>query len=282
MGFDHVWLGPGIIGSLERPGADSLVAMAALALKTKKTRIGVIPFLPALWHPVLLAHQVATLDAISRGRIILGIGVAPLAEHIKRAFDTCDVPYNQKAGRLSECIEILRRLWTQETVTFRGKYYQFDQTGILPKPAQGHGVPLWIAAGNNDNALRRAARLGDGWFSSAALDVFIECRRKIDLFGERLRPENKSVPAALYAAFNLNSDGDAAKEEGWEFMERFFRQPRSKQQHLAFFGTPRECADILRKYKDAGVKMIVARLASDDLTRQMELFTGELDPLLSS
>ncbi|MFB3108246.1 MAG: hypothetical protein ACE1ZE_02625, partial [Candidatus Binatia bacterium] len=86
----------------------------------------------------------------------------------------------------------------------------------------------------------------------------------------------------LYATFNLNSDGNAAREEGWTWMENFFRQPRARLHHFTMFGTPDECAQILRAYVDTGLTAIVARLASTDLREQMRLFLDELKPRLAA
>ncbi len=281
MGFDHVWLGDSVT-LLDKARGDCLTTMAALAVKTKRVRIGTMPFLPALRNPVLLAHALATLDVISKGRLILGVSVAPMAEYIERQFIACGVPFHEKAGRLSESIKVMRRLWTEKTFAFEGKYYQFKEVGILPHPVEPT-IPIWIAADNHENAFKRVARLGDGWITTAAtLDKFITCRKKIDAYAQEYGRAGKVSPSALYATFNLNTNGNTAREEGWTWMENFFRQPRARLRHFTIFGTPEECAQILRGYVDAGLTAIVARLASPDLRGQMQLFLNELKPRLAA
>lgn len=278
-GFDHVWLGDSVT-ILNKARGDCLTTMAALAVKTSRVIIGTVPFLPALRNPVLLAHSLATLDAISGGRIILGVSVAPMHEYIERQFIACGVPFHQKAGRLSESIMIMRRLWTEKSFAFEGKYHQFKEIGILPKPVQKPTIPIWIAADDHENAFKRVARFGDGWFTTApTLREFIAGRRKIDAYAQEFDRAGQVTPSALYATFNLNGNGDAAREEGWKWMEAFFRQPRAKLgHHFTLFGTPEECAGMLKGYVDAGLTAIVARLASPDRMGQVQLLLKELKP----
>ncbi len=283
MGFDHLWVGDSPrLSLLDRAHADCLTIMAALAAKTRKVRIGTVPLVPALRNPVILAHALATLDVIAEGRIIVGVSVGPQYKFTQREFEACGVPFHQRAGRLSESIRVMRRLWTEETFTFDGRYYRFEEIGIEPKPIQ-RPIPIWIAAGDNENALKRVARLGDGWFTVAhTLDQFVARRQKIDHYAAEYGRMGKAIPSTLFATFHLHANGEKAREEGWSLAERYYRQPRSNLGHLcAFFGSPEECAQKLQGYLDAGLTAIVARLVSQDATAQMRLLTEELKPRLS-
>ena len=131
--------------SLEKARGDCLTTMAALSARTDKIRIGAVPMLPALRNPVLLAHALATLDVISKGRITLGVSVRPFRDYIQRQFAACGVPPQEKAGRLSESIEIMRRLWSETTVNYDGRYYKLSDVGILPHPAQKPGIPSGLS-----------------------------------------------------------------------------------------------------------------------------------------
>ena len=113
-GFDHIWLGDSVT-ILNRARGDCLTTMAALACKTRRIRLGAVPFLGALRNPVLLAHTLATVDVISQGRVTLAVSVGPTRDYIQRQFEACGVPAGEKAGRLSETIELMRRLWTEES-----------------------------------------------------------------------------------------------------------------------------------------------------------------------
>jgi alkanesulfonate monooxygenase SsuD/methylene tetrahydromethanopterin reductase-like flavin-dependent oxidoreductase (luciferase family) len=282
LGFDHIWLGDSVT-VLDKARGDCLTTMAALAARTDKIRIGAVPMLPALRNPVLLAHALATLDVISKGRIILGVSVGPVRDYIQRQFAACGVPPQEKAGRLSESIEIMRRLWSETTVSYDGHYYKLSDVGILPHPAQKPGIPIWIAADRHENGFKRVGRLGDGWVTLApTLERFAAARRKIDQYAREHGRAGKCRPTALFAAFNIQTDGERATDEGWHWMERFFEQPKEKLSHFfTIFGTPEECARLLKGYAAAGLTAIIARIASDDTPSQARLLLNEIKPQLS-
>ena len=282
LGFDHIWLGDSVT-VLDKARGDCLTTMAALAARTSKIRIGAVPMLPALRNPVLLAHALATLDVISKGRIILGVSVGPVRDYIRRQFAACGVPPEEKAGRLSESIEMMRRLWSETTVNYDGRYYKLRDVGILPHPAQKPGIPIWIAADRNENGFKRVGRLGDGWVTLApTLERFAAARHKIDQYAREHGRVGKCRPSALFVAFNIQTDGDRARDEGWQWMERFFQQPKERLGHFfAIFGTPQECVSLLKGYADAGLTAIIARIASDDVLAQARLLLNEIKPQLA-
>lgn len=283
QGFDHLWVGDSPrLSLLDRAHADCLTLMAALAAKTNKVRIGTVPLIMALRNPVLLAHALATLDVISEGRLIVGVSVAHQYQYADREFEACGVPFYQRAGRLNESIEVIRRLWKEESFAFQGQYYRFEEIGIQPKPVRS-SIPIWIAAGDNEKALRRVARLGDGWFTVAhTLEQFVARRQKLDVYTREYGRKDKVGPSALFATFHLHANGDIADEEGWGWAERYFHQPRSKLRHLCvFFGTPKECARKLQGYVNAGLTAVVARTIAPDRMGQMRLLLEELKPRLT-
>ena len=282
-GFDHLWVGDSPrISLLDRAHADCLTVMAALAAKTSKIRIGTVPLIAALRNPVLLAHSLATLDVISSGRVLFGVSVAPQYKHAEREFEACGVPFKQRAGRLNESIQVMRRLWTEESFSFDGNYYRFPEIGIQPKPVQ-RPIPIFIAAGDNENALKRVARLGDGWFTVAqTLEKYAARRKKIEGFAREAGRKVKDIPSALFATFHLQEDAEKAEQEGWVLAESYYRQPRSALYHLSpFFGTPEECARRLQGYIDAGLTSVVARFVSPDVAGQTRLLLNEVKPRLA-
>jgi alkanesulfonate monooxygenase SsuD/methylene tetrahydromethanopterin reductase-like flavin-dependent oxidoreductase (luciferase family) len=283
LGLDHIWIGDSVT-VLEKARGDCLTLMAALAMKTERIKVGTVPLVSALRSPVLLAHSLATLDVISHGRILIGASVAPTAPYIERQFDACGVPFNEKAGRLSESIQIMKRLWTEITVTFEGRYYKLKDVGILPHPVQPT-IPVWLTADRSDNAFKRVARFADGWFTSSARPVekFVASRKKIQDYSRSYGRAGWDVPSGLYATFNLNQNRDTAVEEGWAWMLDFFRQPREKlEHHFTVFGTPDDCVRLLQPYIDAGLTLVVARFASPDVEGQIRLWMREVKPNLTS
>jgi len=282
LGFDHIWLGDSVT-VLDKARGDCLTTMAALAAHTKKVRLGIVPMLPALRNPVLLAHALATIDVISNGRIILGVSVGPVRDYIQRQFAACGVPPNEKAGRLSETIEIMRRLWREPKIDYEGRYFTLHDVGILPHPVQQPGIPIWIVADRNETGFKRVGRLGDGWVTLApTLERFAGAREKILHYANEFGRAESMSEAALYVSFNLHRDATKANEAGWQWMENFFGQPRAKLGHFfTLFTTPDECVRVLKAYVAAGLTTIIARIAADDVRGQAELLLNEIRPRLS-
>ena len=282
LGFDHIWLGDSVT-VLDKARGDCLTTIAALAARTSKIRLGIVPMLAALRNPVLLAHALATVDVISNGRIILGVSVGPVRDYIQRQFEACGVPPQEKAGRLSETIEIMRRLWTEPRIDYEGRYFTLREVGILPHPVQQPAIPIWIAADRNETGFKRVARLGDGWVTLApTLERFTAAWNKIDQYAQEYGRVKKCPVSALYATINIQTDSAQARDHGWKWMERFFEQPKEKlSHHFTIFGTPAECVRLLKGYAAAGLTTFVARIASDDARGQGHLLLDEIKPQLA-
>jgi alkanesulfonate monooxygenase SsuD/methylene tetrahydromethanopterin reductase-like flavin-dependent oxidoreductase (luciferase family) len=255
--------------------------MAALAARTKTLRIGTVPLIAALRNPVLLAHSLATLDVISSGRVLLGVSAAPQYKFAAQEFEACGVPFGERAGRLDEAIHIMRGLWSEKSFSFEGKYHRLDEIGIQPHPMR-KAIPIWCAAGDNENALKRAAHLGDGWFTVApTVEMFAARRAKIDVFARGLGRDLKNFSSTLFATFHLNDFAAKAEEEGWKLAENYYRQPRAQLKHLSpFFCTPQDCVEKLRQYAAAGLTGVVARFVAPDIEVQMRLLLNEVKPQL--
>ncbi len=145
------------------PIPDPLVALGYVAGVTKKIRLATgIVILPQR-HPLYIAKEVATLDVLSHGRVILGIGVGWLAEE----FDALGIPFAERAARTAEMVRAMRSLWKDEAEPFQGKFYRWPKVESHPKPVQKPGVPI-VVGGHTELAARRAARYGDGFFPGVA------------------------------------------------------------------------------------------------------------------
>src|SRR6185312_4262446 len=163
LGFDSVWVGDSL---LARPRHDPLTLLAATAARTKKVQLGTAVFLPALRNPVVLAHQLATLDQISEGRLVLGAGIASDVPNIRAEFAAAGVPFDRRVGRMMEGLRLARALWTGQPVDWQGRWPV--EAGVLgPTPYRAGGPPIWMA-GSVRPALERAARHFDGWFANEA------------------------------------------------------------------------------------------------------------------
>ena len=126
LGYDSVWVGDSV---LARPRHDPLTLLAGVAGRVPRVALGTAVLLPALRNPVLLAHQVATLDQVSEGRFILGVGIARDVPNIRAEFAACGVPFEKRVGRMMEGLRLCRALWTGEAVDWDGRWPVSD--GVL-------------------------------------------------------------------------------------------------------------------------------------------------------
>ncbi len=160
IGYDDVWLTEHHFAE-DGHAPSPLIQAAAIAVKTKRMRIGTGVLLLPLYHPVRVAEDCATIDILSGGRFELGVGVGYRVEE----FAGLGIPRAQRGGRTNEGLEIIRRLWEGETVTYAGKYFQIDKARLTPEPVQKPRPPIWVG-GFSPAAVKRAARLGDGYIGT--------------------------------------------------------------------------------------------------------------------
>ena len=137
--------------------------MAALSGRKGMMKFGTNALIMSVRHPVLMAKELATLDFLSEGRLLL---VAGLGGEDPLEYEACGVTKPERARRTDEALEAMRLLWTQDKATFQGRYFRFTDVSVTPKPVQQPGPPVWIG-GRSDAAMRRTGRLGDGWLPSA-------------------------------------------------------------------------------------------------------------------
>ncbi len=185
LGFESLWLPEHLIFPVDMTGSphpgietppvppqtpvfDAFAYLSHLAGRTAKIRLGTHVYLPALRHPFVFARAVQTLDIVSNGRAEIGIGTGWLAAEYAAA----GVDFKTRGRRTDECLQIARRLWTEETVAHEGTFYRFEAVKFEPKPIQSPHPPLHIG-GESEAALARAVRFGAGWIglSHTARDV---------------------------------------------------------------------------------------------------------------
>jgi probable F420-dependent oxidoreductase len=141
------------------PIPDPLVALAYVAALTKTLKLATGILILPQRHPLYVAKEVASLDVLSHGRVILGIGVGWLEEE----FDALGIPFAERAARTAETVRAMRSLWKDEAEPFEGKFFRWGKLESHPKPHQKPGVPI-VVGGHTELAARRAARYGDGFF----------------------------------------------------------------------------------------------------------------------
>jgi alkanesulfonate monooxygenase SsuD/methylene tetrahydromethanopterin reductase-like flavin-dependent oxidoreductase (luciferase family) len=164
LGFNSIWVGDSLTA---RPRIDALTTLAAVGARTSRVRLGTAILLAALRHPVLLAHQLASLDWMAGGRIDLGIGFGRRGEASQEhEFKILGLDPRARMKMSEEAVHIMRRLWRENDVAYEGVFTRFEHVTIEPKPAQAGGVPIWMASNDIEAGLRRVGRLGDAWMNN--------------------------------------------------------------------------------------------------------------------
>ncbi len=261
-GYDSVWASDSL---LARPRFEPLTLLAAAAARTRRVTLGTAVLLPALRHPLLLAHAVASLDRIAEGRLVLCVGVATDSPPTRREFEAVDVPFAQRAGRMVEALAICRRLWsarsTAERVSVEGKYWRLDRVQVLPLPHRTGGPPIWMG-GSSEAACRRAGATADGWFpNSPTPEAFRRgWRLVIGAIGEAKHPSSAVAPA-LYATVRLDGDPDLAHKEMVRFVETYYGLPYDviAARQGCYAGTVEGCREWLAGFIEAGPPLRRAR-----------------------
>lgn len=142
------------------PILDVVSTLSYVAALTTRIRLGTAVMVLPYHHPIVLAKALATLDVLSNGRLLLGVAGGWLVEE----FDLLGVPFRERGARTDEYLALLRALWTQQRVTFAGRWFRLTDAAFFPKPVQRPHPPIWIG-GASPAALRRVARAGDGWIA---------------------------------------------------------------------------------------------------------------------
>lgn len=261
LGYDSIWAGEHL--SFHNPILDLGVALATFAAVTERIQIGAGVVLLPLRHPSLVAKQAASLDYISGGRLLLGLGVGGEGAG---DFEAAGVPIGERGARADEGIIALRSLLTERRASFEGRFYRFSGVSIEPTPARDGGPPL-LVGGRSEAAIRRVGAHADGW-----LPYMISPRRYaagITTVEDHARAAGRD-PATLRHVLvlfaHVDDDGDRARSTAIAHLsERYGMQFELHHvEHLCVVGTPEECAVRLGAYRDAGAEHISFNPAVDE------------------
>ena len=270
LGFDSVWVGDSL---LARPRHDPLTLLAAAAARTQKVQLGTAVFLPALRNPVVLAHQLATLDQISEGRLVLGAGIASDVPNIRAEFVAAGVPFEGRVGRMMEGLRLARAFWTGTPVDWDGRWRV--ESGVLgPTPYRPGGPPIWMA-GSVRPAFERAARHFDGWFANeASLARWSEQWGEVRTILQEAGRDVDNFVAAMYLTLAIDEDASRAEQRIDAFLENYYGQPAAvmRRRQACYAGPAAGAATLLKGFADAGASHIIVRFTGDH-ERNLETFT---------
>lgn len=274
LGFDSVWCGDHV--SFNLPLYESLTLLASYASITQRIRLGTAVYLLALRPPAVAAKITSTLDALSDGRLIFGVGVG--GENPKE-FEACGVPHRERGARVSEGIEVVRALWRDTPATFKGRFTQFERVSIDPKPVQKPGPPIWIG-GRSDAALARAGRQGDGWVS------YVVTPERYAQSLEKIRAAAQGRPLDGFARAHLTfitvgRDYEQARA-AWvaRLSKRYAQDFGPLADKYGVIGTPEQCAERIEAFRAAGCRYFIMNAICEPSEErdQLETIAAEILP----
>jgi len=263
LGFDGIWIGDSLTA---RPRHEPLAMLAAVAARVPRVLIGTAVLLPALRNPVLLAHQAATIDRISEGRLVLGVGIARDVPSIRAEFEAAGVPFEKRVGRMMEGLQLARALWSGEPVTWGGRW-TLDKATVGPTPHRPGGPLLW-SAGTLPAALERCGRFFDGWMPNEGKpDAFATQFGEVKRIAREAGRDTTKLTGSIYLTLSLDDNVATAEARLDRYLETYYNAPAValKKRQECFAGRPEEVAEYLAGYAKAGAHHLILRFAGDQL-----------------
>ena len=215
-----------------------LTLLTAVAARTRKVELGTAVLLPALRNPVVLAHQVATLDRIAEGRLILGVGIASDWPNIRAEFEAAGVPFDKRVGRMIEGLALCRALWTGKPVDWNGRWKV--QGGVLgPTPHRPGGPPIWVA-GAVAASRERTGRLYDGWFpNSPSVAEYPVQWAEVQAAARAAGRDPAALTGAMYLTLAIDDDAARADARLNAYLEQYYAMPPdvTRKRQMSYAGS---------------------------------------------
>ncbi|WP_082753839.1 LLM class flavin-dependent oxidoreductase [Mycobacterium sp. NAZ190054] len=307
MGFDSIFLHDHVVwssemhrhhissGAHEALGDDqsadfyeALTTIGYLAGKTSRVQIGVACLVMPTRNPIYAAKQLATLDHLTGGRLIAGVGLGSKASKESCEFDVFGVPFSARARMTDEFVEAMRAIWTEPLASYSGRHIEFKDAEIFPKPLQKPGPAVWVG-GWTDAAAKRTGRLGDGWVPGWLSPE--EMARGAQIVRDTAA-ENGRDPEAITIAVEkltvIDRDHDAAMARALPTVKTSSHTYERDVDQIQFaldrhiFGSVEDVRRRVGEFVDAGVTHFELKFiypTMDELTRQMELWAEEIIPI---
>ncbi len=289
--FSSLWVGDSL---LAKPRPDSLTLLGALAAATRRVTLGVGCMATfSVRDPLQFAYQWATLDQLSGGRMLLAACTGLVAGGASaKEGAVWNVPDRERASRMAEHIEICRRVWSEDDVTFTGRFRSFQRVTIRPRPIQ-QPCPIWIASNPRpiagkpntvDQALRRVATVADGWMTvQLAPGMFAANWARVSRFLEEAGRSVETFPTMAYHNINIQPDRQAALEESKRFLDEYYGPVFSPAMVQAWTaaGPPAQCAEHLREIARDGARSITLRITAWEQESQFEQLVRDVLPALT-
>jgi probable F420-dependent oxidoreductase len=271
LGFTSLWVQDEVLGT--PPTLEPIELLSYAAAVTRRVRLGTAVLVSSVRSPVHLAKRLATLDQLSHGRLIAGVGLGGPPD----AYPAFGITAEGRVARFREGIELMRRLWTEPRVTHRGRFWTLDEAALEPKPVQRPHPPIWIGA-RHPAALRRAVALGDGFIGAGASSLH-EFGEAVGLVRQALAGSGRD-PAAfpiakrVYIAVDDDAPRAGRRLEAW--LSRFYGTPGLAEK-VAVAGPPRACAAALSAVAARGARVLILNPIFDE-PGEIERLAAEVLP----
>lgn len=265
LGFTTLCANDHLIAAV--PWLDSLTALAAILTTTREMTLMTTVALPVVRGPVPLAKSLAAVDVLSGGRLIAGLGPGSSPQDYALA----GIPFEERWKRFDEAIQLLRHLLQRDAPAFTGHFYSDPPAFLEPLPVQQPGIPIWIGCWGSDMALRRVARLSDGWLASAyhvTPPAFAETQVRLKQALMQVGRDPESFPHALGSMFfYLTDDKRKVEEILVEMLSPALGRPVEQLRERLLIGTPDECVEKLSSLQAAGVQKVFIWPVEDDVSQ---------------
>ncbi len=270
MGLHSFWL----IDRIAYDNLEPLTVLAAVAAVTKRIKLGTSVLLAGLRHPTLLAKTVGTLDFLSQGRLILGIGFGSRESD----FAAVGIPFKGRGSRAEETVKLMRRLWTEDRVSFQGKFFHVENLTIGPKPLQSP-LPIWMGGGA-EIVLKRVAKLADGYIcSSSAIQEFPSLWEQICCFASEVGRNPQEIEKAGLTFMAIDENRVRAVEACAAYLNRYYGQVRMDIEKHLIVGGSEACAERITSCFRKGLDTLIIGMVRPDL-KELDLFSERVLPLL--
>jgi probable F420-dependent oxidoreductase len=279
-GYDSLWVGDHV--SFHIPIFDPLLQLAQAAVVSRRLILGTDVYLVPLRHPTPVAKQVSTLDHLTEGRFIFGVGVGG---EFQKEFEACGVPVAERGARLSESIAVMRKLWSGEPATHDGRFFKFEGVTMQPPPRQAGGPSIWCG-GRSEAALRRIGRLTDGWMSYVITPEMY--RQGLEKIAAAAAESGRVFDRGFGTAHLLFTRIDDTYEKALDaatasLSQRYGMDFRKAAQRYCALGPPQSVAETILRFHEAGARHVILDFVGpyEERDRQIERFATEALPLLA-
>lgn len=272
MGCQSMWT----IDRIAYDNLEPLTVLAAAAGVTQRIRLGTSVLLGNLRHASHVAKIVSTLDFISNGRVTLGLGFGSRESDYK----ALEIPFEHRGSRAVEQVQLMKRLWSEDSVTFKGKFYNVENLSVGPKPIQKPHPPIWTG-GSAEVALKRAGTWADGFIcGSSAIPEFPSTWEKIAGYARAAGRDPNRIRKAGLTFMAIHDDQSKAVRAVEDYVMRYYGRLRADVANTSLVGSPAAVTERIGAFLSKGLDTLIIGVADPD-PRQLDLFGEKVVPQLS-